>query len=132
MRDDLRRSSMDHDGDDVPLDLSSLGPPISAPRFDALVASIGRAAAPELQRRRAARGLARVVVAWRRPLMIASGLAAAAGFAVMLRIAPVTTTGSLVATTSTTTADTLTVSTALGIPADLAASVEGTAAMAAK
>jgi hypothetical protein len=127
MRDDLRNSSIDPDGDDAPFDLSSFGPPIPAARFDALVANITRAGAPELQRRRSAGGLVRVVVAWRRPLITASGLAAAAGIAVMLRTSPVTATTARVVSNTTVATDTLTVSTALGIPADLASSVEGTA-----
>ena len=65
-----RDDGMTNGRDDSPIDYSSLGPPISAARFDALVAKVGRAAQPELQRRRARRGLMRVVVAWRKPLMV--------------------------------------------------------------
>jgi hypothetical protein len=129
----MRDDGMTDDRDDSPIDYSSLGPPISSARFDALVANVGRAAQPELERRREQyreqsrehRGLMRVVVAWRKPLMVASGLAAAAGFAVMLRTSPVTAVIVASRDVGTIASDTLTVSTALGIPAEFTSSVEG-------
>ncbi len=121
----MRDDGMTDYRDDSPIDYSSLGPPISSARFDALVASVGRAAQLELQRRREQRGLMRVVAAWRKPLIVASGLAAAAGFAVMLRTSPVTAVIVASRDVGTIASDTLTVSTALGIPAEFTSSVEG-------
>ncbi len=125
----MRDDGMTDDRDDSPIDYSSLGPPISSARFDVLVANVGRAAQPELQRRREQsreqRGLMRVVAAWRKPLIVASGLAAAAGFAVMLRTSPVTAVIVASRDVGTIASDTLTVSTALGIPAEFTSSVEG-------
>lgn len=129
----MRDDGMTDDRDESPIDYSSLGPPISSARFDALVANIGRAAQPELQRRRERRreqrseqgGLLRVVVAWRKPLMLASGLAAAAGLAVMLRTSPVTSVIVASRDVGAIASDTLTIATALGIPVEFTTSVEG-------
>ena len=125
----MRDDGMTDDRDESPIDYSSLGPPISSARFDALVANIGSAAQPELQRRRERRseqgGLLRVVVAWRKPLMLASGLAAAAGLAVMLRTSPVTSVIVASRDVGAIASDTLTIATALGIPVEFTTSVEG-------
>ena len=121
----MRDDGMTDDRDESPIDYSSLGPPISSARFDALVANIGRAAQPELQRRREQGGLLRVVVAWRKPLMLASGLAAAAGLAVMLRTSPVTSVIVASRDVGAIASDTLTIATALGIPVEFTTSVEG-------
>lgn len=128
----MRDDGMTDDRDESPIDYASLGPPISSARFDALVANVSRAAQLELhrrqERRREQRGLMRVVVAWRKPLVVASGLAAAAAFAIMLRTSPVTTLAVAGRGEGTVASDTLTVATALGIPAEFTSSVEGNTA----
>jgi hypothetical protein len=60
-----------------PVDFSSLGPPISADRFNALVAAATRRGEAELERRRSGgeRTVVRVVLAWRRPVLALAGLA---------------------------------------------------------
>lgn len=112
----------DQMNDDGPIDFSALGPALAADRLDALVAAAVLRGADDLDRRRGVTAVVRVVVAWRRPLLALSGLAAAAAIAVLVR--PVRTTSSDGATAGT-------VAEALGIPAAYAASVEGRALDAA-
>jgi hypothetical protein len=99
------------------MDFSSLGPPIAADRFDALVAATARRGEEELQRRRGGAAVVRVVLAWRRPVLALAGLAAAAAITLFIRTP--------VAASTTTTAGT--VAEALGIPSAYAESVEGSA-----
>ena len=110
-----------NDQEKIPVDLSALGPPLDANRLDALVAASVARGADELRRRRAGGGIVRVVVAWRRPLLAVSGLAAAASLALLVRSAPARS-GATAETASGTIAE------ALGIPAVYAESVEGHAA----
>ena len=104
-----------------PIDFSRLGPPMSAERFDALVAAAVRAGDADLQRRRGALAAMRVVVAWRRPLLTMSGLAAAAAIALIVRATP---------STSRESDTTDSVAEALGIPSAYAERVEGHAVSA--
>ena len=106
-----------------PMDFSSLGPPISADRFEALVAAAARRGEEELQRRRGGGAVVRVVLAWRRPVLALAGLAAAAAIALFVRTGPTAQTQSLASST---------VAEELGIPAAYAESVEGIAPSAAK
>jgi hypothetical protein len=99
-----------------PIDFTRLGPPLSSERFDALVAAAVRAGDSDLQRRRGAVAVVRVVVAWRRPLLALSGLAAAAAITLLVRSAPA-------ASSASATSDS--VAEALGIPAAYAERVEG-------
>ncbi|HEV8410829.1 MAG TPA: hypothetical protein VGQ30_09990 [Gemmatimonadaceae bacterium] len=103
-----------------PVDFSSLGPSISADRFNALVATATRRGEAELERRRGGgeRTVVRVVLAWRRPVLALAGLAAAAAIALLVRTGPAAQTQSLASST---------VAEELGIPAAYAESVEGTA-----
>jgi hypothetical protein len=102
-----------------PIDFSRLGPPLSSERFEALVAAAVRAGESDLQRRRGALAAIRVVVAWRRPLLAISGLAAAAAITLFVRGAPAAPKAS---------ASSDSVAEALGIPAAYAERVEGRAA----
>ena len=115
----------DQKNERTPVDFSSLGPSIPAARFDALVAAVARRGEDELHRRRGAVAVVRVVVAWRRPLLALSGLAAAAAITLFVRTASVTTSA---ATTESAAAGS--VAEALGVPAAFAESVEGRAASA--
>jgi hypothetical protein len=101
-----------------PVDFSSLGPPVSPDRFEALVAAAVRRGGDELQRRRAGGAVVRVVLAWRRPVLALAGLAAAAAIVLLVRTGPAVQTQSRASDT---------VAEALGIPAAYAESVEGTA-----
>jgi hypothetical protein len=101
-----------------PIDFSKLGPPLPAERFEALVAAAVRAGDADLQRRRGAIAVVRVVIAWRRPLLALSGLAAAAAITLLVRGAP---------TAPTASASSDSVAEALGIPASYAERVEGRA-----
>ena len=105
----------DHMNETRPIDFSRLGPPLAAERFEALVAAAVRVGDADLQRRRGAIAVVRVVVAWRRPLLAISGLAAAAAIALIVR----TPAAASVATTSDSVAE------ALGIPPAYAERVEG-------
>lgn len=116
----------DQTSEQTPLDFSALGASLPAARFDALVAAVARRGEDELQRRRGAVAVVRVVIAWRRPLLAVSGLAAAAAIMLFVRAAPVT---SAIATTESATAGS--VAEALGVPAAYAESVEGRTAGAA-
>jgi hypothetical protein len=106
----------DQTNERTPVDFSSLGPAVPAARFDALVTAVSRHGETELRRRRGAGAVARVVVAWRRPLLTLSALAAAAAVALFVRATPVQTTGTAAAGT---------IAEALGVPAAYAESVEG-------
>jgi hypothetical protein len=109
----------EHMNDQSPIDFSSLGPPIPADRFEALVAAAARHGEDELQRRRGGGGaVVRVVLAWRRPVLALAGLAAAAAIALLVRTGPAAQTQSIASST---------VAEALGIPAAYAESVEGAA-----
>lgn len=105
----------------VPFDLSLLGPPLATDRLETLVAGVMRRGDGELARRRGAGGVARVVWAWRRPLFVASGLAAAAAGALFANLGP---------GTPASPGETATVSEALGVPPAFAESVEGRTATA--
>jgi hypothetical protein len=113
----------DHTDERTPLDFSSLGPPLTADRLETLVAAAVRGADDELRRRRSGMAVVRVVVAWRRPLLAISGLAAAAAIALLVRTAPSASSG------STSTASAGSVAEELGIPAAYAESVEGHSAI---
>jgi hypothetical protein len=104
-----------------PLDFSRLGPPLAAGRLDALIAAAVRAGDADLQRRRGAVAVVRVVVAWRRPLLALSGLAAAAAITLLLRGSPVAPAAA---------PNEVSVAEALGIPAAYAERVEGRASSA--
>jgi acyl-CoA reductase-like NAD-dependent aldehyde dehydrogenase len=107
----------ERESETTPMDLSALGPPVSASRLEAMVAAIVRRGEDELARRRGSAGVVRVVIAWRRPLLALSGLAAAAAVALIVRGAPASPANGQVAASS--------VAEALGIPAGYAESVEG-------
>ena len=106
----------DQTNERTPVDFSSLGPALPAARLDALVASVARHGEVELQRRRGAVAVVRVVIAWRRPLLALSGLAAAAAITFLVRTKPVSTSEAAAAGS---------VAEALGVPAAYAESVEG-------
>ncbi len=113
----------DHMDERTPLDFSSLGPPLTAERLETLVAATVRDADDELRRRRSGMAVVRVVVAWRRPLLALSGLAAAAAITLFVRAAPSASTSAATSTTSANVAGS--VAEELGIPAAYAESVEG-------
>ena len=76
MRDDQ------HDSGRV--DFSALGPPVAAGRLEALAAATARRAAGELARRaRGGGGVIGIVIAWQRPVLAFSALAAAAAILVI-------------------------------------------------
>jgi acyl-CoA reductase-like NAD-dependent aldehyde dehydrogenase len=106
----------------APIDFSSLGPAMPADRLEALVAATVRNADEELRRRRSGIAVVRVVIAWRRPLLALSGLAAAAAITMFVRAAP------SASTSATTSASAGSVAEALGVPAAYAESVEGRSA----
>jgi acyl-CoA reductase-like NAD-dependent aldehyde dehydrogenase len=112
----------ERDRDSEAVDFSPLGSPVPAARLEEMVAAAVRRGSPELARRRGAVGVVRVVVAWRRPVLVMSGLAAAAAMAMMVRSAPVR--GA--AGASGEAAPARSIAEALGIPAGYATAVEGT------
>jgi hypothetical protein len=112
--------------DDVPFDLSELGPAVGRDRLDALVQAAMRRGAPELARRRRGLAVVRLIVTWRRPLLAFSGLAAAAATVLFLR------TGAAARPTSGQTVDdsaTSSIAESLGVPSAFAQSVEGRSAV---
>lgn len=110
----------DHMNERSPIDFSALGPPVPAERFEAGIARAIERGAADLQRRRGSAGVVRVVIAWRRPVLVLSGLAAAAAAIVIAsRPAP----RAQLATTGAP----ATVAEAIGIPAAYAEAVEGRA-----
>ena len=74
----------DHVRDSDRIDFSVLGPPLDADRLDALIAAAAARGSGELARRERGGGVVRLVVAWRRPLLAVSGLAAAAAIVLLL------------------------------------------------
>jgi len=109
----------DHMNERSRIDFSALGPPVPADRFDAGVAAAVRRGEDDLRRRRGAAAVVRVVIAWRRPVLACSGLAAAAAIALLARTAPPAPSQPAAAAS---------IAEALGIPAGYAVSVEGRAA----
>ncbi len=114
-----------------PIDLSALGPSLSANVFDARIAAIMRASAPELERRKSTSTLALVVVQWRRPVLSFAGLAAAAAVALFVMpsrgstgdasaLAP-----NVGSATPTALSDSASVAEWLGVPSAYAGVVEG-------
>lgn len=71
------------------VDLSPLDQLGDAARFEGLVRGVLRAAAPELARRQAPPPVYALIARWRRPVLAASGLLAAASLAVLLLTHPV-------------------------------------------
>ena len=110
----------DHMNERSPIDFSAIGPPLTAGLFDAGVAAAVRRGADDLRRRRSGAAVVRVVIAWRRPVLALSGLAAAAAMLAIAarparRIQP------------TGVREPATVAEALGIPGAYAEAVEGRA-----
>jgi hypothetical protein len=115
-----------------PIDLSALGPRLDATAFDARIAAILRASAPELSRRQQKPTLALVVVQWRRPVLSFAGLAAAAAVALFVMPQRGATSTTVVASAGTMTSsnaanDSSSVALLLGVPTEYAAAVEGAA-----
>jgi hypothetical protein len=106
----------DHMNERSPIDFSALGPPVTAERFDAAIAAAVRRGEDDLRRRRGGAAVVRVVIAWRRPVLAFSGLAAAAAVALLVR------SGARTASNFTSAGS---VAEALGVPAAYAESVEG-------
>ncbi len=101
-------------------DFSALGPSVVRARFDEMVAAAVRRGAAELERRRGATGVVRVLMAWRRPVLVLSGLAAAAAMVLTLRAPSRAAAREMVSPDSGGS-----IADALGIPAGYAAAVEG-------
>ena len=112
-------------GDERAVDFSALGEPVRADRMDAMVAATMRRAVGELERRRGVVGVVRVVVAWRRPVLMLAGLAAAAAMVLIVE-RPASVAQSAAGTASAASAP-ATVAEAIGIPAAYAELVEGRA-----
>lgn len=74
---------------DVRVDLTPLDPAIDAARFEDLVRGVLGAAAPELARRQLPPPVYALIARWRRPVLAAAGLLAAASLAVLLLTHPV-------------------------------------------
>jgi hypothetical protein len=108
----------DSTNENTPVDFSAFGPPITADRLEALVAAAVRGGGEELRRRRSGAAVVRVVVAWRRPLLVLSGLAAAAAIALIERPVAIATSEPAVDNS---------IAEALGVPPAYAESVEGRA-----
>jgi hypothetical protein len=117
-----RMNGADDGRDALPIDFSSFGPPLTVERFDAAVAQAAARGARELERRRSGAGVVRIVVAWRRPLLAISALAAAASVMLLVRPARQAT---LAGAASSAATESSTIAEALGIPASYAESVEG-------
>lgn len=110
----------------TPLDLSALAPRLDVARREARIAAILQASHAELARRQRRPSLALVVVEWRRPVMSLAALAAAA--AVTLFVMPARSAATATATFAygAAPADS-SVASLLGVPADYAGWVEGSA-----
>ena len=114
----------DHEHDSRRIDFAALGPPLAADRLDALAAAAVALGAEELARRERGGAVVRLVVAWRRPLLAVSGLAAAAAIALLARpVRP----AALIASAPASAQSAGSIAEALGIPEAYAASVEGSA-----
>ncbi len=110
----------------TPLDLSALTPRLDAARREASIAAILRASQAELARRQRKPSLALVVVAWRRPVMSFAALAAAAAVTLFVMPARSTTPATATFAYGAAPADS-SVASLLGVPADYAGWVEGSA-----
>lgn len=111
-----------------PLDLSALGPRLDPARREASIAAILQASQAELARRQRRPSLALVVVEWRRPVMSLAALAAAAAVTLFVMPARFAATATATATFAygAAPADS-SVASLLGVPADYAGWVEGSA-----
>jgi hypothetical protein len=117
----------DDEHDSGRVDFSALGPPIAAHRLDALVAATVHRGAGELARRAQDGAVIRMVVAWRRPLIAVSGLAAAAAIVLLARPVHVAPNAAIASAqgSARTAAPAGSIAEALGIPAGYAEAVEG-------
>lgn len=115
----------DADRDGTPLDLSALGPPLVADRWDAMVAGALRASEGELARRTRP-SISRAVVAWRRPVLAVASLAMAAAL-VLIVVPQQRATRTSVEASRGSSQVASTVAESIGIPGDWAPRVEGSA-----
>jgi hypothetical protein len=106
----------DHMNKRSPIDFSALGAPVPANRFEESIATVVRRGEDDLRRRRGGAAIVRVVIAWRRPVLALSGLAAAAAIALLVRT---------VQSAPPQRAESASIAEALGIPAAYTETVEG-------